>query len=257
MKRILLLAGVAALGLLGVAQGDIVSGGNVRVSFRGWISPETLPRSGAAPIALHVAGTVTPLDGQRPAALERVTVEINRHAFATTRGLPTCPWPKLRSTTSARALEICRDALIGTGHFSSHIDIPEQAPFPAEGRLLAFNTRRNGKPAVAAHVYGKDPVPTSEVLPMTFARHGQGNFGPLVSIEMPNIGNEWGYVTGFDLTLERSYRYRGRPMSVISATCPAPADVREVPFKAARGTFELAGGSTLTRTVNGTCRVRG
>ena len=174
-------------------------------------------------------------------------MEINRHAVVTTRGLPTCPWRRLLSTTSRQALEICRDALIGTGHFTSHIDIPEQAPFPAAGRMLAFNSRRNGKPAVAAHVYGRDPVPTSEVLPMTFSRRGQGSFGPIVSVEMPKIGNEWGYVTGFDLTLKRRYRYRGRAMSVISASCPAPAGIREAPFKAARGTYELAGGSTLTR----------
>lgn len=257
MRHLALFIGIAVLSLFGVAQADIVSGGNVRVSFRGWISPETLPRSESAPIALHVAGTVTPVDGQRPAALERVTVEINRHAVSTTRGLPICPWHRLLSTTTRRAMEICSDSLIGTGHFTSHIDIPDQAPFPAVGRMLAFKTRRNGKPAVAAHVYGKDPVPTSEVLPMTFARRGQGNFGPIVSVEMPNIGNEWGYVTGFDLTLKRVYQYKGRTMSVISASCPAPRDIHEVPFKAARGTFELAGGSTLTRVVGGTCKVGG
>jgi hypothetical protein len=60
---------------------------------------------------------------------------------------------------------------------------------------------------------------------------------------------------GFDLTLKRVYQYRGRTMSVISASCPAPRDIHEVPFKAARGTFELAGGSTLTRVVGGTCKV--
>jgi hypothetical protein len=152
-------------------------------------------------------------------------------------------------------MEVCGDSLIGTGHFDSHIDIPDQAPFPAEGRLLAFNSIKNGKPAVAAHVFGRDPVPTSEVLPMTFSRHGQGNFGPIVSVAMPNIGNEWGYVSGFDLTLKRRYRYRGRAMSVISASCPAPKDVHVAPFKAARGTFELAGGKTLTRTVSSTCKV--
>jgi hypothetical protein len=255
VRRIGLLIGIALLSLLGVAQADVISGGNVRVSFRGWISPQTLPRSGTAPIALHVEGTVTPVNGQRPEALERITVEVNRHAVATTRGLPTCPWRRLLATTSHRALEICGDSLIGTGHFSSHIDIPEQAPFPAEGRMLAFNSTRNGRPAVAAHVYGTDPVPTVEVLPMTFSRRGQGSFGPIVSVEMPNIGNEWGYVNGFDLTLKRRYRYRGRSMSVISASCPAPADLNEVPFKAARGIFELADGSTLTRVVGGSCKV--
>jgi hypothetical protein len=44
-------------------------------------------------------------------------------------------------------------------------------------------------------------------------------------------------------------------MSVISASCPAPADIDEAPFKAARGIFELADGSTLTRVVGGSCKV--
>lgn len=256
MRRAALLVGIALFSLLGVAQADVISGGNVQVSFSGGITPKTLPRSELAPIALHISGTVTPVEeGLRPKALNRLTVEVNRHAVATTRGLPVCPWHKLRSTTTHRALAICRNALIGRGHFSSHIDIPEQAPFPAEGRLLAFNSSRNGKPAVAAHVFGRDPAPTSEVLPLTLTRRGQGNFGPIVSVRMPDIGNEWGYVQGFDLTLERRYRYRGQELSVISASCPAPADLNEVPFRAARGIFELTDGSKLTRVVGGSCKV--
>lgn len=240
--------------LLAVAQADVVSGGDVRVSFQASINPKKLPRRGAAPIALHVAARVTPLEGRRPEALRRVTVEVNRHAVATTRGLPRCPWHELLSLSSRRALKVCGDSLIGTGHFSSHIDIPAQAPFPAQGRLLAFNSIRHGRPAVAAHVFGIDPAPISEVLPMTFSRRGQGNFGPIVTVQMPNIGNDWGYVNGFDLTLKRTWRYRGRRMSVISASCPAPPDIQVVPFKAARGVFEMSDGSSLTRIVGGRCR---
>jgi hypothetical protein len=254
VRRAALLIGIALLLLIGVAQADVISGGNVRVSFRGWISPETLPRSEAAPITLHVAGRISPVAGRRPEALEQVTIEVNRHAVATTRGLPVCPWDRLVSENSRRALAICGDSLIGTGHFSSHIDIPEQAPFPAEGRMLAFKSERNGRPALAAHIFGLNPVPTSEVLPMTFRRRGEGNFGPIVTVKMPDIGNEWGYVNGFDLTLKRRYRYRGRMLSVISATCPAPDGLDEVPFRAARGVFELADGSTFTRVVDGSCK---
>ena len=255
MKRILVLAGIAALGLLGVAQGDIVSGGNVRVSFRGWISPEALPRSEAAPIALHVAGTVEPIGGRRPAALEEVTVEINRHGIVDTHGLPTCPWKRLQSTSTRQAMAVCGDALVGTGHFTSHVDIPEQAPFPASGRMLAFNAMLHGHPSLVAHVYGVDPVPTSQVLPMPYRKTGEGAFGSTLTVEMPKIGSEWGYVTGFDLTLERRYSYRGRTRSVLSATCPAPEGVHEAPFKAARGIYELADGTSLTRTLNGSCKV--
>jgi hypothetical protein len=62
-------------------------------------------------------------------------------------------------------------------------------------------------------------------------------------------------VNGFDLTLKRRYRYQGRAMSVISASCPAPAGIREAPFKAARGIYELADGSSLTRTFSDSCKV--
>ena len=254
-QRILSLAAVALLLLLGVARAEVVSGGNVRVSFRGWINPRTLPRAEPAPIALHIAGTVKPVGGRRPAALESVTVEINRHGVVSTHGLPVCPWRRLQSTTGEQALAICRDALVGTGSFTSHVDIPEQAPFPAVGRILAFNTRLHGRPSLAAHVFGKRPVPTSQVLPMSFRRAVHGQFGSRLDVEMPQVGPDWGYVTGFALTLERRYTFRGRRLSLLAANCPAPSGIREAPFKAARGTYHLAEGRTLTRVLSGTCEV--
>ncbi len=163
----------------------------------------------------------------------------------------------MQSSTSAQALEVCGDALVGTGHFTSHVDIPEQAPFPAVGRMLAFNTRLNGHAALVAHVYGTRPVPISQVLPMPFKRRGRGAFGSTLSVEMPKIGADWGYVTGFDITLGRQYRFRGRKRSLLGASCPAPAGIRKAPFKAARGTYELADGRLLTRVLGGTCEVAG
>jgi hypothetical protein len=253
--RISALVVAVLLALLGVAQAEVVGGGNVRVSFRGWISPRTLPRAEPAPIALHIAGTVEPVGGRRPERLESVSVEINRHGVVTTRGLPTCPWRQLQSRTSRQALAICRDALVGTGSFTSHVDIPEQAPFPAAGRMLAFNTMLHGHPSLAAHVFGTKPVPISQVLPMSFRRTAHDAFGSTLDVEMPRIGPDWGYVTGFALTLGRRYTYRGRALSLLSASCPAPRGIREAPFKAARGTYHLAGGETLTRVLSGTCEV--
>jgi hypothetical protein len=253
------LASLAALFTLTVARADTVEGDNVRISFHGWIGPAVLPRSQPAPVSLHVAGAVRPLGGGRPAALKRLTIQVNRHAHFTTHGLPSCAPGRLRGANTRQALAGCGEALIGSGHFTSHIDIPEQAPFPARGRVLAFNTTREKRPAVAIHVFGRKPASTSTVLGAVLARSGPGagSFGPRLTIEMPRIGDDWGYVTGFDLTLHRRYRYRGRNLSVVTATCPAPADLSEVPFKAARGTFYLADGKVLTRTVSGSCRASG
>lgn len=256
------LAVITLLCLLGLAstfaraQADSVSGDEVRIEFRGSILPKELPRSVPAPVSLHVDGKVEPLGSEPPAALSQLTIQVNRHAVFTTRGLPICPRRKLRGTSSEEALANCGEALIGSGYFTSHIDIPEQAPFPAWGRVLAFNTRRDGRQAVAIHVFGRKPAATSTLLSAALWRSGpaSGQFGPQLTITMPRIGDDWGYVSGFGLTLHRRYSYRGTERSVVSATCPAPADLREVPFKAARGSFELADGQVLGRTLGGSCR---
>jgi hypothetical protein len=254
--RLCALAACCALALSGLAIADVVSGGNATVSFGGWISPRKLPRAGSAPITLHVAGTVRPIAGRRPAALKRVKVELNRHGVLTTRGLPTCPRRRLEGTTSAQALKLCPAALVGTGRFRAHVEIPEGAPFPSIGRMLAFNSTLHGRPALLAHVYGIDPVPTSQVVPIAIRRRGEGGFGSTLSVLMPEVGHEWGYVTGFAMTFHRLYAYRGRTRSFLAASCPAPAGIAAAPFRAARGTYYLADGRVLTRVVSGSCRVR-
>ena len=251
------LALLSTLALAMVARGDTIQGENVRISFNGQIRPVSLPRARPAPVSLHVAGSVEPTAGARPAGLERVTIRVNRNAHFTTRGLPRCSPKRLEARTSAEALRVCGKALLGRGEFESHIDIPDQAPFPSHGQVLAFNATRSGNaPAVALHIYGRRPAPTTNVLSTSITRSaaGDANFGPELAIVMPEIGDDWGYVTGFDLTLHRRYRYQGRRLSLVTATCPAPAGLDVVPFRAARGTFELADGQLLTHTVSGNCR---
>lgn len=250
------LAALAAVAMVAVASADVVTGGNARISFHGSITPRTLPRGGAAPVSLHVAGEVHPIGDRRPAALERVKVEINRHGVISTRGLPVCPPRRLRGARSVQALERCGTALVGIGHFTAHVEIPEGAPFPAAGRLLVFNSSRKGHPALVGHVFGTQPVPTTQVLPISLRPQGENGFGATMSVAMPKVGDEWGYVTGFDMTFHRRYRYRGRSHSFLSASCPAPAGIAEAPFRAARGTYYLSGGRVLTRVVTGSCRVR-
>jgi hypothetical protein len=72
---------------------------------------------------------------------------------------------------------------------------------------------------------------------------------------MPDIGNEWGYVTGFALRLGRTYMRHGRRRGVLSASCPAPPGTRVVPFRLARGTFYLSNGEVRERILGASCRV--
>jgi hypothetical protein len=235
---------------------DVITGGNVRVDFNGSMSPRTLLRARPQPISVRVRGAVKPVGENRPPALEKIVIEFNRHARLTTRGYPTCRQRSLRATTTRQALAVCGDALVGSGHFEAHIDIPDQAPFPASGRALIFNGEFHGRPALLGHVYGPRPQQTTEVVPFILGRSRQATFGTTLSARMPEVGADWGYVTGFDLALGHSYRFQGQTFNLLTASCPAPQGFSEVPFRLARGTFYLADGGVRSRVLSSSCEVR-
>jgi len=257
MAMVLAIAALAAILCGAIAQAEVLGGANVRASLDGWLTPHALPRSGVVPVALHMRGAVRTTDGREPPQLQRVTIAINRNGEISTAGLPVCPKRSIQSTTTAKALAACGGALIGSGSFSAHLAFPTQAPFPARGRLLAFNSVVGGRPVILAHIYGTDPVPTTRVLELKFQRPSPGAFGVTLSMKMPQFGEHWGYATGFSLTLHRLYTYQGEQRSLISASCPAPRGFNEAIFAAAKGTYYLADGREITRVLHGTCKVRG
>jgi hypothetical protein len=238
-----------------VVSAEVISGGNYRVSFSGSMTPAKLPRVGLQPISVSVRGAVKQLAGTPSPALREFTVSINRHARLSLRGLPVCPRRLLEGDSTSQALSRCRDALVGSGHFTAHINLPEQAPLPSAGRLLVFNSSYRGHRALLGHVYGSQPVPTA--LDMYFRLHEEqkGPFGLTLTATMPDVGEEWGYVTGFEVSLGRRYLFHGRQRSVLVAGCPAPAGFNTALFKLARGVFRLADGSTRSRVLTGVCHV--
>lgn len=247
---------LAAAAIGPVARAEVIGGADVRVGFHGWLTPRELPRNRPAPVALHVNGSVHLVRGGPPPDLNRVRIEVNRHAVISTAGLPSCRRGPLEAATSRQALEACRPALIGIGLFRAHIRLPESAPFPARGLMLAFNAIHRGHRLILVHVYGRKPVPTGEVLSLSVG-HSDGKFGTVLSMKLPEVAADWGHVTGFSLTLKRLYSYRGRPRSLISASCPAPRGFASAVFPAARGTYFLGDGRTVRRLVSGTCHVAG
>ena len=199
LTRILLLGVLLAVSLFAVARADVITGGNdvitggnVRVSFNGSMSPRSLPRSRLQPISVRVRGAVEPVGDHRPPALRKFVIAFNRHARLTTRGYPTCTRRQLRATTTRRALAVCGKALVGSGHFSAHIDIPDQSPFPAAGRALLFNGMVHGRPVLFGHVYGPRPVQTTEVMAFVVGRSRQADFGVTLTATMPEVGDDWG-----------------------------------------------------------------
>ncbi len=239
--------GIAAAVLLhSLALAEVSQKSGVRVKVTGSISPTKLPRKGAAPVAVSVAGHITPT---RPGALPQlasIAIAINSNGQIHPTAVPVCRLGHIDPSTTAEALAACRPSLIGEGRFSAKVKISDQSPFPSAGKVLAFNGKLGGKPALFAHIYGTKPVPTSYVLSFLVEK-AKGTFGTVLRAALPQVTGEWGYVTGVSLDLDRTY---------LSAGCPAPAGFSTVGFPLMRTSFGFEGGPALTTTLNRSCEAR-
>ena len=314
------LAGAAVLAALGapalaLAHATLAQKGTLRVASEGKLSPSSLPRKGAAPVAVSLGAKISTTDGSNPPQLRTISIAINREGRIDRTGLPVCDIHRIQPSTNQEALAACRRSLIGEGRFSAKILLPESSPFPSEGKVYAFNgeigcspaerqlrallgsgaqgshlptgrlwpsrSRTQGgwqgertpvrdpraadrgrrdaqchsRPAILAHVYGTNPLPTSYTLPFAI-KATRGTFGTTLTTSLPQTTGEWGFVTGIQMTLKRKFSYRGQSHSYISAGCPAPKGFSQVPFSLAKASYGFAGQETLTSTVTRTCRAR-
>ena len=237
-----------------IAQAELTERGDLFVRFAGGIDPNALPRTQLAPITVSVAGRITTLSGERPPALRKIRIELNQGGVLDSRGLPVCHYSQLVAASPAKALAACGDALVGDGAYDAKTAFPEQATFPALGHILAFNAIYHGHSAILAHIYGANPVPITRIVVFRIRRTG-GTYGTVITGELPEAINHYGYVQGIALRLHRRYVYRGQPRSYLSAACAAPAGFPSALFAFARASMTFADGRTLSSTLTRSCKV--
>jgi hypothetical protein len=239
-----------------VVKAELTASGNLFITFEGGIEPEALPRDERAPIAVWIAGRVRTLSGEKPPSLREITIGLNRDGHLETRGLPTCRSEQIDLASSAEALDICRDALVGSGTYRARTTFPEQSQSPSHGKLLAFNSKVGGRPVILGHVYGDDPAPSGDIIVFDIT-HPRGTFGTVLEGTLPESLTRWGYLKRISLRLHRDYTYRGQRRSYLSAPCRAPGGLRQASFKFAYTSMTFDDGRTLSAKLTRTCRVRG
>ncbi|HET7590850.1 MAG TPA: hypothetical protein VFK14_11800 [Solirubrobacterales bacterium] len=235
---------------------SVVQHGGVRVSFGSGIAPDRLPRHGATGIKLDLSAAFAAARGGDLPQLRRVAIGFNRAGKLHPGIVPSCTVAEIQPATTAAAREACGRSIVGSGTFSADVRLPRQSPFPAQGKVLVFNGRFKGHPAVLAHVYGTRPVPTSFTLPFTIGA-GRGTFGTVLRAALPEATGNAAAITGLTLSLGRSVASRGHRRFYVTAGCPAPKGFRNASFPLVRGSFGFAGGLKATTTVVRTCRARG
>lgn len=258
MRRLVIPILLVLAALLGtvVAHGEIVQHGNLRVSFDGRLSPRALPRDRPAPVSVQLDGSIGTADGTRPPQLQKISIAVNRNGRLFLRGLPTCPIQALEQSSTEAALAACGSAKVGHGRFGVTLDFPNTALIPAVGKVLAFNGRSHGRPALLLHIYVSSPTRATLVLPFEVRRPGKGDFGTVFSATIPKIASDLGYVTDIELMIGRKYRFAGKQRSFLSASCSAPVGFPGAVFKLAKATFAFANGQQVTTALARDCKVR-
>lgn len=239
-----------------MAGAELTERGDLFIRFNGGISPSALPRKQLAPIAINVSGTVKTLSGERPPALRGIKIELNRGGVLNSRGLPKCHYSDLIASYPDEAMEHCGSALVGEGVYKANTAFPEQATFPSQGHILAFNGIYEGREAILAHIYGTEPVPITRVL-VFHIHHKGGTFGTVLAARLPQAVNHYGYVIRVALKLFRRYVFHGQQRSYVSAACAAPAGFSAASFPFARTSMTFEDGRRLSSTLTRSCQVRG
>jgi hypothetical protein len=250
---LVLLAAVATLGVT-ASQAEVIQEGNVRVKFNTDFAPHSLPRTHAAPVRIHIQGAIATTDGTHPPPLRWLEVELNRKGQISTTGLPTCSASQLQSTSTDQALALCGPSVVGRGDFRAEVSLGSSVP--AVGKIVAFNSRLAGKPALLLHFFANVPIRFTLVVPLTITRKGKGEFGTLLRTKVPQLAGGLGSITKIDLLMGRQYSAAGKRRSYVSAACSAPPGLNVAVFPFARARFRFEGHRKLGSKLTSVCQVR-
>ncbi len=226
------------------ATAQVVRFGNLIVTIEGGVSPKALPKREPAPISLQVSGSLRTADGTHPPVIKTIFLQFDKHGQLNTKGLPTCRAAQLKSTTTATAKKVCSEALIGTVSAEAEVALPEQGP------MLIFNGPAKGnKPTLLIHVYAFVPAPTTFVASVLIGHEG-GKYGTTAEVKVPTIVAGQGSLIAFKAKIKRSFTYKGKKQSVLTATCPTG-------HLYAHGDFTFADGTKLQGSVAKSCTPKG
>jgi hypothetical protein len=227
MRKHLIRAGavVAVLSLVvaagALAKPHVIRAGNLFLVDNGGISPSRLPRHEQVPIAAHIDATIGTADGTHPPAVRTLNIDFDKSIQVNAKGLPACRLDQLTARSTAAAKRACPDAIVGSGEAEVEVAFPEQAPIDATGPIVLFNGGVHGATTfLFVHTYVNVPAPTAVIATVKVSRIHRGHYGIHTVTQVPSIAGGAGSVTGFKLTIDRKFTYKGKLESYLTGSCP-------------------------------------
>ena len=236
---------------------EIVQRGDLRVSFDGKLTPERAAAPGHA--RRSRSRSAAKIADRRRAPTAAAAADLDRdqpHRAPRPQGPAGLHLERHPARDHREALAGCRGSMVGEGRFSANV-ASRAGPLPLRGQDVSPSTARNGRPAILAHVYGTDPVPTSYTLPLSSMRPGKGTFGTVLQ-RLPARGHRQTPATspasrspcGRSFTAAGSATATSPPAARPPRASPAPSSPWPAP------SFAFAGGRTLSSELTRSCRVR-
>jgi len=248
LRTTVVLVGVA-LAITATAQTIRLPVGNIIITADGGFTPTTLPKHENAPIKLYGHAKFSTIDGTRPSPLRQLTIEFDKHGAVETRGLEKCTMKKLVATTTKVARKLCPDAIVGTGFGTALVELPEQRGIEASSPLTLFNGPvKHGNPTVLGHAHIDYPGPTTYVISIEIEKIHNGRYGFRTVAKFPRIVNDYGSPLRGNLTIGKTWKYKGQTLSYANAHC---ADGR----LQAHAEFSFKNGDSVEGTVFKPCKV--
>jgi hypothetical protein len=225
----------------------------LEVAFNGNFAPHDLPRTHPAPVKIQIQGRIATTDGSHPPPLRWLELEIHRNGKLSGEGLPVCRSSTLQSTSTQTAVDRCGRSLVGRGSFHADVDLGRDVF--ANGKILAFRSRRQGKEVLLMHLFAAIPVRFTLIVPLVIGHKRNGQFGTVLRAHIPRIGGIVS-VTQIELKIGRTYSFRGERHSYVSAACSAPPGFSGAPFTFASGNFRFEDRKPIRITLVRSCSVR-
>jgi len=251
IAALLLGLGIAGAGAT-ASQAEFVQTGKLLVSFDAGLKPSTLPRDQLVPVKVGFKGTFENLDASDTPALKTMVVKLSRGGKINAKGLPACSETRLQGLTTSEALAACAKAKIGEGVVDTAFRFPDGERARSEAKLLLFNAPQG----ILMHLYTSEPLKGTFLVPMSIHR-GSGAFGTVLRARFPTIAAGYGYLTGFEMVIDRSFSHGGKRQNYVEASCPAPPGFNKVSFELARVTYSFRNGVTVKNAALRSCKVRG
>jgi hypothetical protein len=245
LRRLGVLFVLLSVALAGSATGAVVKVEDVVLHADGGFQPQTLPKRQFVPIEFHGELDISSRSGGEPPRLEQALIDFDRDGRLSVADLPTCAPESIDDVSSEEARQICRGAIVGTGHLgvyipsSSHGAIEERLP------LTIFNgPGSEGRPTAVIHAHFGAQATYAILVPIETRR---GGFRYRARLDVPPLPSGFGSITHLDVEIGRRYRAGGQARSYVSARCSDH-------ILQTHGRFTFAGGTVVDGLVEKYCR---